>query len=156
MWKLSIYDLMEPLPPHEVALYVQTLAPFQLQGKREAGFCAALPWLSVRQKRALPAKALGALNRLGLNTGGRGRSGPRATQKILYLWIFLRLHGQKHTDISVTQTKAQMALLLHQHGYLLGGREEGEPVRVRGQLEKSPVIKSLQLQGITTEEPQGV
>lgn len=81
------------------------------------------------------------------------RNGPRATQKILYLWIFLRLHGQKHTDISVTQTKAKWLSSCTSGGYLWGGGGEGgKPARVRGQLEKSLGIKSLQRQHLTTEE----
>lgn len=49
--------------------------------------------------------ALSACTELGLNT--EKRNGLRAAQRIPYLWIFLRLHGQKHTDISVTETKAK-------------------------------------------------
>lgn len=48
---------------------------------------------------------------------------PRGYPRILYLWIFLRLQGQKHTDISVVNTapaSGHTAALCQGQGLSLG------------------------------------
>lgn len=55
---------MEPLPLREVALYVQTLAPFQLQGKRRWLLCCLAMTLS-RAKEGFVCQGPGCSEQAG-------------------------------------------------------------------------------------------